>query len=426
MKNIKGFASLLSALMLVLLLPGCSGNSSDSIRELLSTVPDEASMVTAIDIKKAIEDNGGKIDGDKVTLPEEAQKKIKQLSAGQQKELQTVLDGNSGILMEGVVAFMTDRLYITGLLADAKKFQSWAETNLKENFDEEGDFKVSKGLAFNGKQFWMTLESSIDADRLDAMTRLKESESWLSNKYSEQLIENKDFIRGTVSMPGIMTFMRNEQALQLNLALNILFKDARNLAFSAGMDKEKIVITGEVLNEKFEESKFLLPVSKLSKDDINALESHGQIIAAINLSSSLMEKIDKAAQSFGGNLPPQLLSLFSSLDGPAVIATDAQQNAIEGYLTLAKKGADTEALMQSLKSSGMTNVNVDGSRLRFYQGNPPTGISTGEAAPAFNGAMAGVYFTGDFTSHFIKGSKSASLMFMPQGDKIKLVYTINL
>lgn len=398
----KSFPLLLVALVCVML-AACSKGAGDDLKVLLKSVPADAVQVGVVDLESL----GDKLIDNK--QPNDNLKKILAATIGDDssealESIEDLYNGKAGVKSGCLVYFEGSHSYITGLIEDAKTFRAYVEKFSNAPFTTEGDFTVSGNIAFNDKQFWAQTTGSIDSNELVSLTRLTETQSFLSTKYAEKMLELDDDVVMLMSFQRAMQ-MSGGGGMEMNILSSALFDDARYVAVSLDVTSEKnkplgAEIEGEVLNSKFKPAKFLLPTATISVEDIKKLDGRGGMIFAMAINPKMVDKIAKMASSFGGSLPKNMLDMLKCLDGTMALSSDMTNS--RGFIHT-KKG-ESEKLAKyltelfpsgrSLAAIGGNSEQItftpEGNEVKIAQGILPTGVEVTKVAHEFKGAMVGL------------------------------------
>lgn len=416
----------LSICVLAMVAISCSKDKSADIRDLLKGVPADASAVMIVNSGEILEDAGCKVKDGKAELSEQMNQMLDKASkegrtATPFKEL---LTGEAGCDVSAVVCFAEGfNAYISGMIADPVKFKAWAEKATGKAAESEGDVTVIDNIGIKDNRFWMTISGAnyIKAEEVSRFASLSDNTSFLSNEYAETMCKSDDDITGWGELKGFSKVFgggSSKPDFMYNLILSTLFDDAQYIVYDFNFEKGKAEGSAKVLNSKWDEAKFLLPMSKIDTGTVKLLGDKSDVVAAIALSRKLMEKVEEVAKSFGGGLPAAIMSQLKSIDGTACVAMTEKADMQEGIVTTTGEG--TADLISMLNSFG--TVTKDGKLIKISSKPVEGKLSVAAAADSFKDAMMAVRGVNNENDAI----ESYNVMLVPKGNsmEVKFGYTL--
>lgn len=418
---------ILLALLAVMLpcLNSCKQEPSD-VSSLLATVPSSSGMVVGINLKSVLEKGGCEVDGSSIKAGKEVKEWLDKLPADAKnaESLRLFLNGDSGIDPLGAVFFSDAyNVYATAMLADTDKFISFVEKQSGAKFaDEEGSVKVCGNVAVLGAQMWLcTSATYIDAKAVKNYASLSDSQNFMSKDVSAPIAEMKTDV---VGWADINTIMKNSlpfgQMAQVNLFMGALYDNPASLAFSLDFKKGNMEARTEVLNDKGDRAKFLLPTKKLDADLVKGLGGNADVVVAGCVTKDLVKKVEKMLSSLGGGMFSNEIKALSSLDGTVAVAMGVPVDGKEGTTGVAvTDGNPSLDLMNLFSKLGQTRKEAN--NVYFAEGTMAGPLNVEEIAGEFKGAWLGVAFGADrMGSKESQGLQSVVLIFRPDGNGLSL------
>lgn len=421
--NRAGFLAICAiAVLVTALLPSCSKNEAADARELLATVPSDASMVAVVNIKAIIGDTGSKVDGAKVDPSKQLSEAIAGITDQKKAErLKALLDGKSGIDLSCAIIFMEGMdVYAHGNLADPEAFRTMIESESGEKFTSADGVESCGNTAVEGNRFWIRLShrNSIESNIVKRFTGLDKSQSILSVSGIESLADTEHDIAGWANAAALINASSAgfSQKAMARMAIEAVFADAQSLNFTADFDKGEFETELSVLNSKGKPAKFLYPLEKINTKTIADANVSGSLVVAAAISKKAIAKFQKDAGENSVSMMKEYARLIGCLDGTCVIVADEKGN-VSGRISTT--GENTLGLQQMLNSFGFS-TNVDGKTLLLSKGTPAGSLSSADAAPLFKNAAAGVVMDGNAMGSGAVKLKSFSIMLVPDDGSVKV------
>ena len=394
--SVKKFGLLLLCLMVALApnLTSCQKEKTANVEDLLSTVPSSAAMVVGFNLNSLLEKAGCKIDGSTVTPGKEIAASLESAPSGKEIDiLKAILSGEAGLDPVGAILF-TDayNTYLTAAIADTDKYSEFIMRHTELPFDDAGDnVRISGFVAISGAQTWIGLTGDpLDAKAIKNYANLEKTQSFASLDAAENMTtmthdivgygQIRSFIAGRLSF--------SDEAL-LNLGLGFLFDNATALSFHQDFLKGEVVSKAIVLNDKAEPAKYLLPADKISIDEVKKLTGTANTLAAAAISKTLVKKVSKMAESFGGSLPATFSATANVLDGTSAIAIGNSDSGANAYSAIiATDGKAPLEMMQFLSTFG--NTQKDGKIVKLTRGEASGALQVEKMADRLKGATLGI------------------------------------
>lgn len=425
--KLKTFSFLLLT-TLVLSFSSCKKGTID-VTDLLATVPSSAGGVVVINLEDMLEDAGCKIKDHKITPSQEVSALIQKASAGDQKQLLMMLDGEAGVEPKGAVVFYdANRIFVTLALYDVNKFCNFVESNNGTPFqDTPSGVKLNGNVAVKGSQAWINIQNnrSIDPDAIAAYASLSSSQSFLVTPYGEKLLTEEDDIRGwAVINTFVNEMLGRSQRSMFTLGLGFLFEDAESVLFKLDFDKGEMESEITVLNDKGKPAKYLLPTDKVDVNTLKSLGENCEAMMAFTVNSKLIKKFDQILSAFGGSFFGNLNDLFKNVDGTiGFVSGPANTSNITGVITT--KG-DVSKELKDFISDQIAPVSLDGKYIRFSKGNVTGDLSVAECADELKGACLGIVTDASglnsvsYNEYSVPSFRSLVLKFEPEGNGLEI------
>lgn len=403
-KRFGGWLTLLiMAAMILPMVNSCNKKPAD-ISDLLKTVPSSANTVVGINVRSILEDLGCKIDGVEIKPGKEVNKWLESnnLPFGiNSEELGFFLKGESGIDPVGAILF-TDAYttYLTAMVADTGKFKAYVEKQTGKTFsDPETNVSVCSNIALCGAQMWINLssDSTIDAKAVKNYSSLETAQSFLSTVQGGKFAEMDKDIVGYGQIKKLLgkSMSFGDQAT-INMATAMLFDNASLLTFETEFDKGELRLQANVLNDKGEPAKYLLPTGKIDAGTVNKLEGPASMIMGIAVTKDLVKKIEKAASSLGGNMIGGMSDMLKNLDGTSAIAMSLEEDDAAYNAVITTDGDASQSLMSMLSAMGSTRK--DGKYVLLSKGNVGGTLEVAKIADQIKGAAIALAFDPDYMS----------------------------
>lgn len=374
-------------------LTSCQKEKSANVEELLSTVPSSAGMVVGFNLNSMLEKAGCKVDGSAVTPSKDLKAALDATPSGKQNDiLKAILSGETGLDPVGALIF-TDayNTYLTAAIADTEKYTQFVLQQTELPFVDSGDnVRISGYVAISGAQTWIGLTSDpVDAKAIKNYANLDKTQSFASLPAASEIAtmthdivgygQIKNFVSGRLSF--------SDEAL-LNLAMGFLFDNASALSFYQDFNKGEIISKVMVLNEKAQPAKYLLPADKISVDEVKKLPATANTVAAAAITKTLVKKVSKMAESFGGTLPATISATANVLDGTSAIALGSADSSEAYSALIATDGKASLDMMQFLSTFG--NTQKDGKIVKISKGEVAGALEVEKIADRLKGATIGI------------------------------------
>lgn len=392
MKNIMLYLSLL----LLVVATSCK-KDTESVANLLNTVPSSAGGVVVFDLEGLIKNTGSDIKEHQIKPSNDLEEIISTMSPSDRKDFNVVLDGSSGIDPKSAVIFYdSSRLFLTVLLYDEEKFCEFVEKNAQQKFEENaGGVKILGNTAVKGAQAWMLLSSGrrIDPDAIASYSSLKSSQSFLVTPMGEKLLTEEDDIRGWALLGASLDeFLSRSQRMMFTMGAGFVFENAESLKFKVDFKKGEVEGSVVILNDKYEPAKYLLPTEKVDVSTLKGLGETCDAMMAFTVNSELIDKFDKLGTAFGGALFGGISQILKNVDGTIGIIGGGNNigenfEALSGVITT--KGEVGQELKDFI-SENMGAVSVDGKYVKFSKGNVSGNLSVAECADELKGCCLGM------------------------------------
>ncbi len=379
----------------LLLVSSCSTDKTGDVKELLKTVPSDASVVAVMDMEKTLKEFGCKVKDGEVKPNEALLAKIKE-QKNEDFKFVSDLVLNGGVEPSCCALFAEGyNLYVIGFIADTEIFKKKVAEKFSEEFAPEGDISTCGNIACTSSRFWVCLSSrnSIQAKDIKFFQDLSEKQSYLSGEASKYLVESDKCVRGWGDIKGCLnaTGLDFTTKAAFQMALEALFADAVEFKWDLEIDKDEVEMDFTLLNSKGGVAEFLYPTSKVNVQTIKDSNLGGAAIAALAISPKFSSRMQKDTKGKGMSVVGMLSNMISEVDGTVLIATGKNSN-ISGIIPV--KGNNTGDLTSLLSQYDMKVTRENGS-LRFNNGEPDGTLSAANVADIFKDCMGGVVMSPD-------------------------------
>lgn len=427
------FALLWMLAMIMPALNSCKQKSADT-GDLLSTVPSSAGLVTGINIRSLLEKSGCKVNGADITPGKEISAWIDRQKDNKDSNVQAmklILDGESGVDPNVAVCF-TDayNTYLTAMLADTKKFESFAETQSGEKFESaDNGVRTCGNIAVKGAQVWICVSSrnTIDSKAVANYASLGESQSFLKNGFSSRISNMTTDIVGWGDIKALTKqgFSMRELS-SLNLLAGMLFEDAISVSFTIDFQKGKATGSLNVLNSKGEVAKYLLPASKVDMSTVKSVATDARLLVAMTITKDFTRKIEKIGSSLGGNMFGMFTEALKPVDGTVVVASGDMENigtSLAGIITT--DGNPSRDFLSLLGQFGDTKT--EGKLVKLSKGTVSGGLNVEKASGYLKGCVMGVVAdmqtdgAGGIPASFLK---TLAVALVPDGNGLRCDVTL--
>lgn len=388
-----------AVMLLAAVMAGCKSEPSEDLKDLLQTVPADATMVVTVNVESLLKHTGSKVSDGAV---EPSADLLRGLDSIRDKRLastiKAVAGGEAGIACTYAVVFVDGYYtYITGMLNDPAAFRKYVESNAGGRFAETGGVETCGAYAVKGNQFWVVSHSTIDPLTVKRFATFDDRNSFASAGYAARMLEDGHDIDFVADISQGMARGNLRDAAQMKLAMQVLFDDAAYLCGHAGLEKHGAEAGIEILDGKYKPARFNFPASEISGKTVRKVGESGDLFVAVALSARFMEKLTEGLSAFGP-LADELLEPLKGLDGTAAFAVSAPAGAMltdvpAGAMCVSgivqTDGSPSAALTSMLGRLG--DVSRAAGELAVRSATPPAGaITADEAAKALDDAMAGV------------------------------------
>lgn len=398
--NLAASFGIICVLLIIGLFSSCSKDAGADARDLLATVPSDASGVAIIDVEEILDKLGCKVSKTEITLSPELAKAYQSKNPEKNAKDGETTTIDLGVAPTSIVMFFAERPFMTGVIDDPAKFKEYIEKEQKGTFKEEQGVNVLDDMAYVGNQFWISMTGSINPERILQFTKLGKEQSYLSNELSETLLKMDHDVAALASIDAILN-NTGHQRNGLRLAITSVFEDATWIGLDGEFDKNELDMSISVYGSNQKPSKFLLPFEKIDVATVRQLGGKADMVFAAGVPSALIKKVLDVFSAFGGGFPKDITDALGNIDGTMAFATSMSGSGAKGIVTTDGKAGPTLLEMLS-NQSGMT-VTRDGKYLRLQSGTSCGNIINIEnAASEFKGAYFGLMASGKTIGQGVK------------------------
>lgn len=390
--KLKNFLLVSMTVIFTLIAVSCSGNKSADASDLLATVPNDVSMVTVVNVESVLKKMGCKIDGTIITPGKETERATENIKDPNLKKLtDMIINGESGIEPTVAVIFQEGyNTFVTGIAAEPSDFKNAFEKAGYASFSKTNGVEVSDNVAVAGNQFWICLNKYIDPDDIRHFTSIDKTQSFLENKYAENLLVIGKEAEGWANIAGLLnSSVENfQERAMIKTTLELVFDDPSSVVFTVEMNKNEILAEAKVLNSKYKTAKYLLPVSEVDVKTLEWVKGNADGLFAMAVPHSMIEKLQKETSGKGVSLLGEYLKALDSVDGTLGIAFSG-----ENYSgVIGTTGKNTASLMDFVSLALGIELTPHDKVMTFSHGNGLSGkTSVTELSANFDDAVAGIF-----------------------------------
>lgn len=425
----KKLTLLLAALAVIAasLLSGCSKSESADARDLLASIPNDASVVAVANLQSLLEKAGCKIDGSEVKPSADMTGAVNGIKDNTMRSLLSdFINGKGGIEPTvGVVFTVGYYTYFSGIVSDPSAFKASVEKATGAKFSVQDDVDICANTALKDNRFWVNVGSSqIDARDAKHFATLSEEQSFLSNSASENLCKIEKDVEGWGNLSGLLNtanFSFQEKA-SVQVALQTLFEDPTNFCFTVNFEKGQMLAEGKLLNSKGKTAKYLFPTAAIDLKTVEGLGGTADAVIAASIPGKLIKKLEEDTKSKQPSMLGVILPSLSSVDGTVAVAFDSAGSCRGVIITT---GENTGSLTNLLGTMGVTST-INGKEVNFKKGEVTGPQNVTEMSKFFKGAVIGVASgvprnaPGDTKNTF----ESGALVLLPDGDGLAFRITL--
>ncbi len=374
--------SLVLWLLAVVMLAGCSKESSGDIADLLTTVPSGAGAVMAIDLQQIITKAGGKVTDGKAEPGEKFAAALQKVAS--KPELAQFFDESAGVdASAALVFYASGRWYLTGRLRDPVAFRTWWEAK-GEKFEQTGELEAARKVAYKANRFWWGL-TDIDIPSVGDYAALSESRSWASHPNAPAIIGSNHEVTFTLDEKVLFSYAGSEfRPGQLRMALSSAFKDATALAGYVDLLDGKMTAAITPVDDNMKPAELLLPAGKIDGNLVKELDCSAFYVWAVAVPAKLSEKISSMVGGLG-LVPGSVAEAIKAIDGTVAVAVDASGEGVKGIVET--NGKNVGPLTDMLGAMGINCV-VSGKKIQISKGQVVGKLPVTSYASDFKGAFA--------------------------------------
>ncbi|MDE6811151.1 MAG: hypothetical protein K2J15_02245 [Muribaculaceae bacterium] len=414
---------LMSAVLLAIAFVICGCSDSKELKAdlegMFHKIPADAAVVVSGDLKKIVEQSGGKVEDGRIVDPGQPEllKKISD-DEGVRELVENIKNLSGGIEAGAFSAFMYNgKNYAIFGIRDLTELKGAVDKKFPGAWEKYNDIEFKKGfyIVDKGQQLWIT--GDVDLKEFEKFQELSEVGSFLSNDYSSKMASSGDAVNVWASLDGIYSTMSFSQQAQARMAVSMLFDGPKYLTGHGNFRKNGFEFEGLPMTADYSPAKCVIEVSRIDPSVVSGLGGDAYRVAAVNVSQKLVGQIKDLGKSMGGAVPAEIWNLISPLEGTMAAAVSAGEGAEVSYKgVITTNGKEDAALAQFLGSFG--TVNIDGKTLTVTKGNYGNGtLNVAEVAKRMKNAWLG--FAG--TSEKKGEDAIVYLLLKPSEGSLKLV-----
>ncbi|MDE6010150.1 MAG: hypothetical protein K2F87_01705 [Muribaculaceae bacterium] len=398
------YLPLMAALILAVILGGCSKSNEQVTLDLLATVPADAETVAVCNLNTLVRQTGGKVKDGHLEQADNLKKAFAQMAAtlgdstASTRRLDVLFSPDSGVECESMVIFLSKGVaYASGMLYDTEKFMQAVRTACGGEWSEDGKMKVNDDYVILGDRFWTCPPSG--REMVTKFTNLSEVESFRSNAYAPEISKATDALVTWSSIDGLMraTGMSFSQQTTARMALGMFFNSPKSLAGAMNVtDDNTLAASLRVLDADLKPAKCELAVSKIDTKVLEDFGGNANFVFAAAVSQKLIRQLMDLAGSFGGQMPQAYASALEPIDGTVAFAANMEASGLNNFTGLGFKGAiqtsgkNNARLLQVLEPL-VGKVTIEGDTFLFGNEGYGSGVAPmSDVAKDMTGAWLGV------------------------------------
>jgi len=413
MKNLKGFLYCI-ACVATMVVASCSSDRTADVRDLLKTVPSDASAVAVIDLKSVLEKAGCDVDGTDIKPGKEIVKALEASGNSKAKDFAARMQ-EGGADPSAIIFFIEGyNSYISGFVADTDKFKTFVEKEYGASFQNDGEVSTCGNIAIAGDRFWVCISSNntVNSNDIKHFNSLSEKQSILSNEIAAGLEELKHDISGWGDIKGCLNTagLDFSSKASATMAIEAMFVDAVEFMWNLDFKKGKLEADATVLNSKGGIAKFNFPAAKIDAAVINDLGGTADGFVALAVNPDMVKKLKEETGGKGFSVIGMLSGMISCVDGTCAAAFSGSGN-VRGVLSTTGHG--TADLSSMLGEMGL-DVSKEAKALRFSKGEVSGQVSAASAADELKGALAGVVYADGSKRLPSEAISSVTVTFSPE------------
>lgn len=429
----KARLSLTLMALLLLIMGACTDSSLKKTGEkLLSTVPSDVDYVGVVDVEEFIKTTASKIKDHRSVVPSDGLETILARIADTtvHARLDSLLAGKTGVDLTCAVLFESDgHMWITHPLGDPQTLHDYMKRTGREMEKMADGLYVGRQIAATDDQVWILVgdtAATVNAADIERFRRLNENQSMMASPFAAQLTAFKYDYTDLWKLNRLWRQL-GDQADRARMFAAFMMDDVKYMSFTADLTPGSFVARGSFLNSKYKEAKCNLATGRLSSHDFDDLCPTSQATAGIALDQKLVKNLLNGLKTFGMSVPKATEAALKNLDGPIVMATDADNNTI--VRISCKK--DKEESVATAVSATATLCGIDDANLRVttgegnvlvsYNGGPQTGVTTDILGDMLDDAWIGMAASRDYYEA-IAPCKRLALFLTPKGSTLQVVF----
>lgn len=420
-----------AAVILALVCSACSGGKNETAVELLGTVPAKSGAVVVLDMSQIVENCGGKVKEGKV----EKQPDIAGIGVTLNEDVMEdaitkwMLNGENGVECSSVVLFNDGPRDVTTLfLSDIEAFEKAVAEKARMEWTSDAPNASHIGEIYRiDRQVW--LGSGLDAQTVKEYSELSAVRSFAGNDYAQQLVADDAPIHALATvnaLTGDLAGLGFSERTTARLLVGMAFDDAKYLAFSGDVNRERIAGEVTVLNSKWKPSKCELKLSEIDPATVERLGGNANFVMALGVSQSLIKQIMEAASSMGGAMPAEFASAITPIEGTVAVGANNAASPMSlsddaaMRMVVPTSGKENAVLGQLMGADG--NLDIEGNTFILTHGDYGKGaLNVKSAAQRLKGSYAGVVMT-------MNQEKlgEGTFLLKPNGSSVKLSIELKL
>ena len=402
------------------ILQSCTADKAADAADILSTVPNDVSLVAVINSQALLEKAGCTLSDGKITPGKDVENALAKIKDGSVREfVSTLVNGESGIDPSVLVVFREGYYtYLTGIAADPAKFKTTFGKKLNTTFSSADGVDYAANIAIASNRFWIVLnKSEIDLNDVRHFNTLSAGQSFLQNSYASNLeVITKD-VAGWGSINGIMNtggFDFQKRAMT-QMLLQAVYEDPSAFCFSLECVKNEFKAEFSMLNAKGNNAKYLLPTEKVDVKTVASIGGTADMVFAIGVPAKLIDKLKKETGKGSFSMLGMYLQAIDGIDGTVAFA--CSNDDMKGVVT-ADNANSAASLSSKLSNDFDLNVTFKENILSVSTKSLPTGHgSVEQMASEFKNAISGVVLS-TLPNKFGQAFSGASFMLYKEGDSV--------
>lgn len=400
---------------------GCSKALEGDLKEMMQTVPAEASVVISGDLNKIAEPLGYKVEDGQIVGIDKGSKIARLMDVADTKEVLKGLKEISSVVELGAFVVFADKgnFYAMANVKDAEKLKAIVDEESKSGneWEKDGNIEYKDDIfIIDGSRVWVTSRGDVEA--IKGYQKLSEVESFLSVEYSKKMISSGDAMNLWGSLSSLYSTLPYSQQAQTRMAVSMLFEKPEFIVGKANFKEGEAEMELMPMTSDYKAAKCVIEMSKIDPKVIDGIGGNANMVMAINISKKLVEQIKEFGNSMGGAIPTEMWDVISPLEGTIAYSGESADNPGKNFKAVVMtNGQNTAPLAQMLEMVG--DLNITGKKLSVTNGSYGSGdLKLSDVAKEMKDAWMGVAVAQEEEGTTVEGY----FLLEPEDGSLKIVF----